>query len=60
MARNTSGYLNVYKNKNKTCKQGFIWVYQYSEDGKRKALTSVNIKKLEKKVKEKGLPWRKL
>jgi hypothetical protein len=59
-ANNTSGYLNVCKQKNKTYKQGFQWVYRYSEDGKRKRLTSVDIKKLESKVKARGLPWKKL
>lgn len=58
---NTSGYLNVYKQKNKECKQGFVWCYRYhDENGKRKAISSVDINKLETKVKSKGLKWRKL
>lgn len=59
-ARNTSGYFRVYKNKNKECKQGFIWCYQYFDNGKNKRIASVDIKKLEEKVKAKGLPWRKI
>lgn len=56
-AQNTSGYFRVTKQKNKTYKQGFTWKYHYYEDGKQKAICSVSIKKLEEKVKEKGLKW---
>lgn len=59
-AKNTSGYYNVCKKKGKTYKQGFTWSYQYCENGKRKCITSIDIDKLEKKVKEKGLKWKKL
>ena len=60
-SRNTSGYLNVSKMKKKECKQGFIWRYfYYDETGKRKAIKNVSIKKLEEKVKSKGLKWMKL
>ena len=58
--RNTSGYLNVSKVKNRRCSQGFHWLYQYYENGKRKAISSIDLKKLEKKVKDKGLTWKKL
>lgn len=58
-AQNTSGYLNVYKVKSKNCKQGFFWQYSYYENGKRKTISSVDIKKLEEKVKVKGLKWLK-
>jgi hypothetical protein len=60
MARNTSGYLNVYKEKCKKYKQGFRWKYQYYEDGKQKSIVSTDIKKLESKVKAHGLPWKKI
>lgn len=56
-AHNTSGYYRVIKRKDKTCKQGFIWIYRYYENGKRKYITSVDLEKLEEKVKAKGLPW---
>lgn len=59
-SKNTTGYLNVSKQKNKRLKQGFTWVYQYYEDGKRKVITSIFIDKLEAKVKSKGLTWMKL
>lgn len=58
-AHNTSGYYRVYKHKDKKCKQGFRWSYGYYENRKRKHITSTNIKKLEEKVKAKGLPWYK-
>lgn len=58
--RNTTGYLNVFKKKDKTCKQGFLWCYQYYEDGKRKAIMSVSVEKLEAKVRNKGLLWKNL
>lgn len=59
--KNTSGYYRVYKNKTKNCKQGFRWVYRWTDkNGKRKSLSNNNIKKLEKKVKEKGLIWEKI
>ena len=57
--RNNSGYLNVGKTKHKTCKQGFIWRYRYYENGKPKTIYSTDIKKLEQKVKVKGLKWLK-
>lgn len=56
----TSDYFRVYKKKRKDYKQGFTWVYSYYDDGKRREISSVNIKSLEKKVKAKGLDWRKL
>lgn len=56
-ATNTSGYYCVSKIKDKKLKQGFRWRYCYYEDSKRKSITSVDIKKLEKKVKAKGLMW---
>ena len=59
-SRNTSGYYNVYKQKNSQYKQGFAWTYLYYDDGKRKKLSSTDFDKLEFKVKEKGLPWAKL
>ena len=59
-SQNTTGYFCVTKQKKKDCKQGFIWKYQYYVDGKRKAIVSVDIKKLKAKVKSKGLIWKKL
>jgi len=57
---NTTGYYHVYLKKCKTCKQGFIYIYQYAEKRKKKSINSTDIKKLEQKVKSKGLTWLKL
>ena len=59
-SQNNSGYYRVVKHKKKDCKQGFIWRYQYYVDSKRKVIVSVDIKKLEQKVKSKGLLWKKI
>ena len=60
-AHNASGYFRVCKKKDKNCKQGFRWAYQYTdENNKKKAITCVDIKKLKEKVKKKGLLWKKL
>ena len=59
-SRNTIGYFRVFKKKEKSYKQGFRWVYQYCEGDKRKSISSVDLSKLEEKVKAKGLEWRKL
>ena len=54
---NTSGFYRVCKHLDKTCTQGFYWQYLYYEDGKRQAVRSVDINKLEQKVRNQGLPW---
>ena len=59
-SKTTSGYFRVYKQKSKTCKQRFMWKYQYCEDGKRISISSTDIEKLEQKVKSKGLKWKKI
>lgn len=60
-AQNTTGFFRVHKHKNSACKQGFAYVYKYyDDDNKRYEISSVDIKKLEKKVKAKGLEWFKL
>lgn len=57
-AKNTSGFLYVYKDSRKDTKQGFIWRYEYQDkNNKKRIISSVDIKKLEEKVKEKGLRW---
>lgn len=56
-SKNTSGYYRVSKLKDGHCKQGFIWRYLYYENGKQKVICSVDIHKLEEKVKNKGLKW---
>lgn len=56
---NTSGYFRVCKFKDETCKQGFMWSYQYYENGKRKVISRVNIEDLEKEILKRGLEWHK-
>jgi superoxide dismutase len=59
--RNTSGYYRVGKKKDKRYKQGFTWQYRYpDENGKRQSIYSTDIKKLESKVKARGLTWKKI
>ena len=59
-AQNTTGYYRVYKQKRTDYKKGFRYVYQYyDDDKKRHEISSVDIKKLEKKIKDKGLLWLK-
>lgn len=60
ISQNSSGYYRVSKQNSKRYKQGFRWVYKYRLNGKRKTISSTDIKKLEEKVKAKGLPWRRL
>lgn len=58
--KNTTGYYRVYRKKYPKYKQGFIFRYQYwGDDGKQHAITSVDINKLEQKVRAKGLTWLK-
>ena len=58
--KNTVGYYRVHKYKTSDCKQGFTYRYKYYENGKQRAISSVDIKTLEEKVKARGLEWRKL
>lgn len=56
---NTTGYFRVFKLKDESCKQGFLWAYQYYEDGKRKIISRVNLEDLEKEVVKRKLEWHK-
>ena len=60
LTTNTTGYFRVSIDKNKYCTQGFMWSYQYRENNTAKKIRSVDINRLEEKVKAKGLPWIKL
>lgn len=60
IVKNTTGYFRVYKNKHPNCKQGFIWVYLYFEEGKQKRISSTKIEELKQKVLARGLEWRKI
>lgn len=56
----STGYYRVYKQKNSQCKQGFTYVYEYRENGKKRIISRVNIQKLEEVVKSRDLPWFKI
>lgn len=56
--QNTTGFYRVSKQKKNSCKQGFIWVYKYQSKSTRKTISSVDLKKLEKKVRKEGLEWK--
>lgn len=57
---NTTGFFRVSKHKKSDVKQGFIYAYMYNENKKHKKISSVDLNKLEEKVKSQGLPWFKL
>ena len=54
---NKTGIFRVFIKKNKSCKQGWNYCYNYTENGKRKEINSIDIHKLKQKVLDKGLDW---
>ena len=50
---NTTGFFRVNKEKDNTCKQGFLWRYRYQN----KKIKRVNLLKLQEEVEIRGLPW---
>ena len=56
-SKNKTGYYRVDKQKSSS-KQGFIWRYQYCENGKNKVIGRINLDELEKEVKNRGLEWK--
>lgn len=60
LSKNTSGYYRVYLRKEKGNAKD-RWVYRYTDEtGKRKQISSIDLHKLEEKVKLKGLEWFKI
>lgn len=59
-SQNTTGYYRVHKQNSKRCKQGFIYVYQYKENGNRKYIKRVNLEDLQKEVERRNLKWSKI
>ena len=59
LKKNTTGYRNVSIQQCPKCKNGFRYRYNYSDDGKPKAIQSVSLEMLKEKVLAKGLPWEK-
>ena len=53
----STNYYRVYKQKKSSCKQGFIYCYQYPVNGRQKGIVSTDINKLKEKVLAKGLEW---
>ena len=56
-AMNTIGYFRVSKKPDPTCKQGFMFQYQYYEGKRRRNISSVSLERLKNKVLAKGLEW---
>lgn len=52
-----TGFFRVRKKSGKKYAKGFIYRYTYTENNKQKTISSVDIAKLEQKVKEKGFLW---
>lgn len=55
---NLTGFYKVSIMKTPHTKQGFVYRYRYSLNGKNNSIISINIKLLEQKVKAKNLPWK--
>ena len=53
----TTGFSRVLKLKSPNYKQGFCYLFRYTENGKNKVLSSVDILKLRKKIIDKGYNW---
>ena len=55
---NSTGFYKVYRAKDNSCKNGFIYKYQYyDENNNRKGIYSSDILKLKEKVIENNLKW---
>lgn len=55
--KNKYGFFGLTKEKHKDCKQGFRWIYNYSENGKQRQIKKTNLFKLIQTVKLRDLPW---
>lgn len=58
--KNTTGIMNVSKEVSPRSKQGFRWLYQYYENGKKHRIYRVDLKELEAEVKRRGLKWEQI
>lgn len=54
---NSTGFFRVSKFPCEKCQNGFTWIYQWYEAGKKKSIYSVDLNELKKKVLNKGLDW---
>ena len=56
---NSSGFYRVRKRVDETCRQGYLWIYEYyDENGKHKRFQRVNFFDLKKEVERRKMPWR--
>ena len=56
---NSSGFYRVRKMIDKTCKQGYIWTYEFYDDhNKHKKIRRVNFFDLKKEVERRKMSWR--
>ena len=55
---NSTGFYRVYFSKDKYAARGGKWVYGYTQGRKDKVISDADLLNLEKKIKEKGLPWK--
>lgn len=56
-SKTRTGVLYVSKAKNKSCDNGYIWRYKYTDNGKIKSINSVTFKGLREKVLAKNMEW---
>ena len=54
---NSTGFFRVTKFNCSSCKQGFIWVYQYYVNGKQKQVRSTDLNKLKQKIVDNDFEW---
>lgn len=55
---NSTGFFRVRKNFDETCRQSFLWRYEYyDENGKHKSFQRVNFFDLKKEAERRGLTW---
>lgn len=55
---NTTGFYRVRKEKDKTCKQGYLWTYEYyDENQKHKRIRRTDLFKLKQAVIDRGFVW---
>lgn len=56
-AKSKTNIFHVSLEKSPNCRQGFIYKYQYFEEGVRKKIRAVDLEVLKKKVLDRGLEW---
>ena len=56
--KNSTGFYRVYFSKDKYVARDGVWIYGYSQGKKQKVIADADLSNLEKRIKEKGLPWK--